>query len=155
MDTYKDLIAEAKKLNPFFFFSKDVSNMKIDVNSPYLTEETHTPITHWLKTPVEELICFDKEKNRPTKLNESIWTCWPLVVAAYGSIQKNEDINKINQLSVSSIVDLNRMRFTEKIKDKIDCSCINQVTNINVYCDFDDNTTIKDLGAGMRICHKN
>ena len=153
-DTYKDLIAEAKKLNPFFFFSKDVTNMKIDVNSPYLTEDTHTPITHWIKTPVEELICFDKEKKRPTKLNESIWSCWPLVVAAYGSIQKNEDINKLNQLSVSSIVDLNRMKFTEKIKDKIDWSCINQVTNVNVYCDFDDDTTMKELGAGMRTCHE-
>lgn len=154
MDTYKDLIAEAKKLNPFFFFSKDVTNMKIDVYSPYLTPETYTPITHWIKTPVDELICYDKEKKRPTKLSESIWTCWPLVVTAYGSIQKNEDINTINQLSISSIVDLNRMSFTEKIKDKIDWSCINQVTNINLFCDFNDSTTLRELGNGMRACHE-
>ena len=34
--------------------------------------ETHTPITHWIKTPVDELICYDKEKKRPSKLSESM-----------------------------------------------------------------------------------
>ena len=70
------------------------------------------------KTPVEKLICYDNLKKSPKKLNESIWTYWPLVVATYGSIQKNEDVNNIKQLSVSSIGDLNRMGFIEKIKDK-------------------------------------
>ena len=46
------------------------------------------------------------------------------------------------------------MRFTEKIKDKIDWSCINQVTNVNLFCDFNDSTTLKELGEGMRACHE-
>ena len=83
-----------------------------------------------------------------------VYGCWPLVVAAYCSIQKNQEINTINQLSVSSIVDLNRMRFTKKIKDKIDWSCINQVTNVNIFCDINDSTTVKELGDGMRACHE-
>ena len=154
-ETYKNLISEAKKLNPFFFLSKDVTNMKTDFGSPYLMEETHIPITHWIKTPVEKLKCYDNLKKRPTKLNESIWSCWPLVVAAYGAIQKNEDVNNVKQLSVSSIVDLNRMSFTEKIKDKIDWSCINQVANNNLFCEFNDTTTLRELGGGMRDVKKN
>lgn len=79
-ETYKNLISEAKKLNPFFFLSKDVTNMKIDFDSPYLMEETHKPITHWIKTPVQKLKCYKNLKKRPTKLNETIWTCWPLLL---------------------------------------------------------------------------
>lgn len=41
------------------------------------------------------------------------------VVAAYGSIQKNEFVNNIKQLSVSSIFDLNRMSFSGKLKIKL------------------------------------
>ena len=60
----------------------------------------------------------------------------------------------MKQLSVPSIVDLNRMKFSEKIKEKLDASCMNQVTNVNIYSDVEEDTTLRALGENKRKSHE-
>lgn len=138
---FEKQINEPNEQCPFIFTDKDLLRIyDSKIKGKSTTNYIHACHSHF-SVPISDLQIYNKTKNKVSNLTEALWTSYILAVSAYN--------DRFDKTGIVTCIDMRRFLPSHMIGWDI----CNQYSSINVSANnFDDNSTVKELGSKMREC---
>jgi len=145
-----------KKIDKVLNFQDSIP-IRIDQTDPHLDlQKKCSELIIPKNIDIKELQCYNKQKKRPEKINENLWTSYLLSIAAYDHSKPNETctftdsqiIKFITPFVTTLITDLSKLSHFDK--SKIDWSYCSQVAMASFGVKPSLSMSLKQVGALLR-----
>jgi hypothetical protein len=137
-ETYKPELERAGKLKPALFPYQQCSSFFVDPRDPHLAPKG-THCIYWrFRLPANRLSCFDRKRQKLTRLSDAIWTSTTLAIGTLGK--------SVETLAIPVIVDLRKYVDPSRLNN----TCLNNEGSANIAVKTSPNMKLSEIGEKFR-----